>query len=125
MRAHWATPVYLDGFLFGCSGRNEPDADLRVVRWKDGEVQWVHRNRDRTTSLAVDGHLIVLGEQGLLQLIRGTSSRFRTRDRVGSRLDFRPRWFALASASHLGSPSFSPMASFIFVEHIALFCLRG
>lgn len=70
MRAHWATPVLDQGFLFGCSGRNEPDADLRCVKLADGSLQWTHRNRDRTSSLIVDGHLIVLGEHGLLQLLR-------------------------------------------------------
>ncbi len=76
MRAHWATPVHRDGILFGCSGRNEPDADFRCIRMADGEVQWVHRNRDRTTFLWVDGHLVVLGEHGLLQLVRATSERY-------------------------------------------------
>jgi len=76
MRAHWATPVHRDGFLFGCSGRNEPDADFRCVRLEDGQIQWVHRNRDRTTCLGVDGHLVVLGEHGLLQLVRATSERY-------------------------------------------------
>jgi outer membrane protein assembly factor BamB len=76
MRAHWATPIYRDGFLFGCSGRNEPDADLRCIRMSDGEVQWVHRNRDRTTGLWVDGYFVVLGEHGLLQLLRATPNRF-------------------------------------------------
>ncbi len=76
MRAHWATPVLCEAFLFGCSGRNEPDADFRCVRLADGEVQWVHRNRDRTTCLGVDGHLVVLGEHGLLQLVTATSERY-------------------------------------------------
>ncbi len=76
MRAHWATPIHRDGFLFGCSGRNEPDADFRCIRMASGEVQWVHRNRDRTTHLWVDGHLVVLGEHGLLQLVRATSEKY-------------------------------------------------
>ncbi len=76
MRAHWATPVLHDGFLFGCSGRNEPDADLRCVKLDDGSVQWTHRNRDRTSCLLVDGHLIVLGEHGLLQLLRLNSEKY-------------------------------------------------
>jgi outer membrane protein assembly factor BamB len=76
MRAHWATPIHRDGFLFGCSGRNEPDADFRCVRLEDGAIQWVHRNRDRTNCLLVDGHLVVLGEHGLLQLVKATPERF-------------------------------------------------
>jgi len=103
MRAHWATPVCREGFLFGCSGRNEPDADLRCIRMADGEIQWVHRNRDRTTSLWVDGHLVVLGEHGLLQLVRATPERFElvTEIDLGDRLadDGRP-W--------IESPSWAP-----------------
>ncbi len=71
-RAHWATPVLIDGFLYGCSGRNEPDSDLRCVRWQDGEVQWTDRDRirNRSSLVAVDGYLVVLGELGLLELIK-------------------------------------------------------
>ena len=79
-RAHWATPIHRDGFIFGCSGRNEPDADFRCVKLSDGEVKWVHRNHDRTNCICVDGYLIVLGEHGLLQLVRPTAPRGRSRE---------------------------------------------
>ena len=71
-RAHWSTPVAIDGYLYGCSGRNGPDTDFRCVRLSDGEVQWTDRNRDRQRSslIAVDGYLIVLGESGWLELMR-------------------------------------------------------
>ena len=34
-RAHWATPVLVDGYLYGCSGRNPADSDFppAVGRW--------------------------------------------------------------------------------------------
>ena len=71
-RAHWATPIAVDGFLYGCSGRNGPDTDFRCVRLADGEVMWTDRDRDRQRSslLLVDGYLIVLGETGTLELVR-------------------------------------------------------
>lgn len=71
-RAHWSTPVVIDGYLYGCSGRNGPDTDFRCVRLSDGEVMWTDRNHDRQRSslLLVDKHLIVLGEYGLLELMR-------------------------------------------------------
>lgn len=71
-RAHWSTPIVIDGYLYGCSGRNGPDTDFRCVRLSDGEVMWTDRNHDRQRSslLLVDQHLIVLGENGLLELIR-------------------------------------------------------
>lgn len=69
-RAHWATPVVIDGYLYGCSGRNEPDSDFRCVRLSDGHVQWAVRRHERSSVLSVDGYLVVLGENGHLELIR-------------------------------------------------------
>ena len=71
-RAHWATPVAIDGYLYGCSGRNGPDTDFRCLRLSDGEVMWTDRDRERQRSsvLLVDGYLVVLGETGTLELVR-------------------------------------------------------
>jgi outer membrane protein assembly factor BamB len=71
-RAHWATPIEADGFLYGCSGRNEPDSDLRCVQWSDGEPQWVDPRRIRTSLLYVDGHFVVLDERGKMELIKAS-----------------------------------------------------
>ncbi len=75
-RAHWSTPALVDGYLYGCSGRNGPDTDFRCVRFSDGEVMWTDRDRDRQRSsvLFVDGYLIVLGEHGRLELIKPSPS---------------------------------------------------
>ena len=83
-RAHWATPILYEGNLFGCSGRNEPDADLRAMTLSDGKVQWIHRNRDRTSGLLVDGYLIVVGEHGLIQMIAADATKYR----VVTEIDF-------------------------------------
>jgi outer membrane protein assembly factor BamB len=69
-RAHWATPVLIDGYLYGCNGRNADDSDFRCVRWEDGNVQWTDRRHERSSVTAVDGYLIVLGEYGKLELLR-------------------------------------------------------
>ena len=78
-RAHWSTPVLIDGFLYGCNGRNGPDTDFRCVKFDDGQVQWRDRNRKRgrTSVLVVDGYLIVLGEFGMLQLVKPDPSGFK------------------------------------------------
>jgi outer membrane protein assembly factor BamB len=75
-RAHWATPIRIDNLLYGCSGRNEPDSDFRCIDLSTGKVRWVERNRERTTSLLIDGHFIVLGEYGQLRLIRPNPDRY-------------------------------------------------
>lgn len=74
-RAHWSTPVLIDGYLYGCNGRNEPDSDLRCVEFATGKVMWKHRRHERSSVLAVDGYLIVLGEFGNLELIRPTPEK--------------------------------------------------
>jgi len=70
LRAHWATPIVVGDWLFGCSGRNEPDSDLRCIRWDSGEVAWSDGRRSRSSLMYVDGHFVVLDETGLMQLIK-------------------------------------------------------
>lgn len=83
-RAHWATPIVVAGHLYGCSGRNGPDTDFRCVRLSDGEVMWTHRDHDRQRSsvLLVDGFLVVLGEDGLLELVRPSPEKMDIIKRV-------------------------------------------
>lgn len=69
-RAHWSTPVWVGGYLFGCSGRNQPDSDFRCISMKDGKLAWADRRHERSSVLLVDDHLIVLGELGRLELMR-------------------------------------------------------
>ena len=70
MKTHWNTPIYINGYLYGCSGRNPPDADLRCIEWKTGKVMWKVHNQSRSSLLYVDGHLIFLGEYGKLAVIK-------------------------------------------------------
>jgi hypothetical protein len=78
LRSHWSTPLLDGNVLIGSSGRNQPDTDLRCLflndagiepgAWKP-ELKWTKRNHDRMTGLIVDNHLILLGEEGALQLL--------------------------------------------------------
>lgn len=76
MKCHWNTPIHIDGYLYGCSGRNEPDSDMRCIDWQTGKVQWVESTRIRNSLLYVDGHFISLAEDGVLQLIRVNPEKF-------------------------------------------------
>jgi outer membrane protein assembly factor BamB len=84
MRTHWNTPIHVDGYLYGCSGRNPPDANLRCIEWKTGKVMWEvpdRRNlegqiRERSSLLHVDGHLVFLGELGTLRLIKVNPEKY-------------------------------------------------
>jgi outer membrane protein assembly factor BamB len=78
LRSHWSTPLLDGDDLYASSGRNEPDTDLRCVTLQELETDkervqpslgWFERNHDRMTGLLVDGHALMLGESGLLQLL--------------------------------------------------------
>lgn len=75
-RAHWSTPVLVDGHLYGCSGRNQPDCDFRCIRWSDGKVLWSVRRHQRASVLSADGYLIVLYENGELELVRPSLEKY-------------------------------------------------
>jgi outer membrane protein assembly factor BamB len=82
LELHWSTPIYLAGYLYACSGRNEPDARMRCVELRTGKLMWdldeswQHYNTrtpgvyGRGSSILADGKLITLGEGGLLGLFQ-------------------------------------------------------
>ena len=85
LEVHWSTPIYLAGYLYAFSGRNEPDARFRCVDYKTGKVKWERDERwqhgngpttfGRGSAILADGKLIALGETGLLGLFRPNSQR--------------------------------------------------
>ena len=70
LRCHWNTPIHVDGFVYGCSGRHTNEAELRCVEWATGRVVWRQRGMTRGSLLHVDGHFLYLCEDGLLVLIK-------------------------------------------------------
>ncbi|TWT70045.1 outer membrane biogenesis protein BamB [Crateriforma conspicua] len=70
MRCHWATPVLVNGYLYGCSGRNAPDSDFRCVDLMTGTVKWTGLERRRSSVTAVGDHLLVLEERGTLHIAK-------------------------------------------------------
>ena len=82
LEQHWNTPILLNGNLFAFSGRNEPDARIRCVEMKTGQLMWdrdeswpAHSSATppvfgRGSGILADQKLFVLGEGGLLGLIK-------------------------------------------------------
>lgn len=70
LASHWSTPIYHEGFLYGCSGEKAGQADLRCVDFETGEVMWSQSLGSRLGLLYVDGHLVVQTERGGLALVR-------------------------------------------------------
>lgn len=98
MRTHWNTPVLIEGYLYGCSGRHSSEAELRCVELATGKVMWAKRGLERTTVTAIDNRLIILGERGDLRLIKATPAAYEeeTRwvaDSPDHKLDY-PTWAA-------------------------------
>lgn len=68
---HWSTANYLDGHLYGFSGRHENGSDLRCVELKTGKVLWKWASYlGRGSMLYADGLFIALGERGDLALLK-------------------------------------------------------
>jgi outer membrane protein assembly factor BamB len=76
LQCHWNTPIHVDGYVYGSSGRHESDAELRCVELASGEVKWAKRRTTRCTLLLVDGHLISLSENGDLTLIKVNPNKY-------------------------------------------------
>lgn len=87
LEMHWSQPNLVNGYLYGFSGRNEPDAFFRCLEWETGDVLWQRYDGwpngghakpapgdkapnvfGRGASIYADGRLIALGESGLLGL---------------------------------------------------------
>jgi outer membrane protein assembly factor BamB len=70
MQCHWGTPIHVDGYLYGCSGRHAQNAELRCIELATGKVMWREPGLTRTALLLVDGHFVCLGEDGVLRLLK-------------------------------------------------------
>lgn len=91
LASHWSTPVLHDGVLYGCHGEKEGNAELRAIDWDTGEVLWSEKGLGRTTMLWVDGHLLVVGERGILALVEATPEAYRLKAKTDLKLTF-PAW---------------------------------
>jgi outer membrane protein assembly factor BamB len=104
--AHWSTPIYVDGFIYGFSGRHENEGELRCIDAKTGNVVWKttgftgdvrELSRDRETGkivntvtrkpapfpyygrgslIRVGDKFIVLGERGTLAVVHVNNQKF-------------------------------------------------
>lgn len=68
LSAHYATPVYHQGFLYGLHGRHDfpGGTELRCVEWKTGKVRWGRAGLNGANLILADNQLLVLTERGEL-----------------------------------------------------------
>ena len=76
LQTHWNTPIHVDGYVYGSSGRHTENAELRCVEWKSGRVLWSQPELTRSSLLYVEGHFFCLTEYGDLIVLKATSEKF-------------------------------------------------
>ena len=77
MQCHWMTPIYVDGYLYGCSGRHKNNAELRCIELATGKVMWSEPDLTRCSLLLVDGHFVCSARTGAVAAAEGQSEEVR------------------------------------------------
>jgi outer membrane protein assembly factor BamB len=74
---HYASSVYLDGYLYGFHGRQEFGPSFRAVEFRTGKVRW-SQEQFRAGSVTLAGNrLVILREGGELVLAAASPEAFR------------------------------------------------
>lgn len=76
LSAHYATPVYHDGHLYGYHGRQEFGPSLRCVELGTGKVKWSEDRFGAGTLTLAGEQLLILNEDGTLLLAPATPTAF-------------------------------------------------
>jgi len=71
MKNHFNSSVLNNGHLYGFD-----NAILKCIEADTGEEKWKHRGLGKGSLIYVDGHLIVLGEEGRLVLVEANSTKY-------------------------------------------------
>lgn len=82
LTAHYATPVFSDGTLFGFDGRQEYGQSLRAIDASSGKALWSEERFGAGTVLLVGDHLLILKESGELVVAAASREGFRVAARA-------------------------------------------
>lgn len=77
LSAHYATPVYKDGYLYGYHGRQEMGPELRCIEMKNGNVKWSTMRFGAGSILLVGGKLVVMREKGELVIAEASPKGYK------------------------------------------------
>ena len=114
LECHWNTPIAVDGFVYGSSGRHSADAELRCVELETGRVVWRRPGLLRSSLTLADGKLLALTEIGALLLIRATPEHYEEL----ARIDLGPQGARMLKAPCWASPGRFPWTSSTFVVRL-------
>ena len=93
LQCHWNTPIHVDGYIYGSSGRHENGAQLRCVELATGKIMWQEPNLSRASLTLIDGHFLCLTETGQLILVKVNPKKYEPVTRWVTDLD-NPCWAA-------------------------------
>jgi len=93
LKCHWNTPIHVDGYVYGSSGRHENEAQLRCVELATGKVMWQESNLSRASLTLIDGHFLCMTERGELLLLKVNPNKFERVAKWVTELDY-PAWAA-------------------------------
>jgi outer membrane protein assembly factor BamB len=82
MQCHWNTPIYVDGYLYGCSGRHSDNAELRCIELATGKVMWSVPDLRRCSLMLADGHFVCLSEDGVVRLLKVNPKQYDEESRL-------------------------------------------
>jgi len=93
LKCHWNTPIHVDGYVYGSSGRHEDEAQLRCVELATGKIRWSEKGLERCSLTRIDGHLLCMTERGDLILLKINPKKYDRVARWHTELDY-PTWAA-------------------------------
>jgi len=96
MQTLMTTSIFHDGHIYGFSG-DLTAFILRCMSLSDGEIKWEERMPARQGLLALDGHLLCVGERGDVQLIEAQPRSFVVKGELSELLTYKA-WSAPAFA---------------------------
>jgi outer membrane protein assembly factor BamB len=82
LSAHYATPVYRDGYLYGFDGRQEQGCNFRCIEMKSGKVKWSEDRFGAGTVTLTGDELLILSEKGELVRALASPDGFKVKDRA-------------------------------------------
>jgi len=87
MQNHYSTSVLVGDYLYGFSS-----SILTAMKFETGEVAWRNRSVGKGSLIYADGHLYVLGEDGIVGLVEPSPEGYREISRFEISKGSYPTW---------------------------------
>lgn len=87
MKNHHSTAILFNDYLYGFNG-----SILTSMKWDSGEVAWRDRSTGKGSVVYADGKLIVVGENGVVALVKVDSGSYQEISRFALELTGKPAW---------------------------------